>query len=318
MADKRPMDDLCRAVMFAPTLERADGADPATMPTLTGRFAVFNQWTEINSIFEGRFLERMAPGAFKKTIREGRDGMRVLFQHGQDPQIGDKPLGPIKDLREDAEGAYYEVPLLDTGYVRELIPGLEQNLYGASFRFRVVKEEVVEQPEPSDYNPTGLPERTVKEAQVKEFGPVTFPAYEGATAGVRSLTDEFIFARFAGAAADPERLEQLVEFARAIRPVEERTTADAEPEREAPIVINTSADGEPAGESPLPEEEPADEGHSEDGSRAEDDDTVPEDEVEQQDKDAPPTEPIIAVTPTRSYLTLDPKNHRKEEPWRLQ
>jgi phage head maturation protease len=78
------------------------------MPTMHGHFAVFNRWTEINSWFEGNFLERIAPGAFKKTFREKTP--KVLFQHGQDPQIGDKPLGPIESLAEDETGAAYEVP----------------------------------------------------------------------------------------------------------------------------------------------------------------------------------------------------------------
>ena len=43
----------------------------------------------------------------------------------------------------------------------------------------------------SDYNPKGLPERTVRDLHMPEFGPVTFPAYPGATAGMRSLTDRF-------------------------------------------------------------------------------------------------------------------------------
>ena len=38
----------------------------------------------------------------------------------------------------------------------------------------------------SAYNPQGLPERTVREVHMQEFGPVTFPAYAGATAGMRS------------------------------------------------------------------------------------------------------------------------------------
>jgi phage head maturation protease len=34
------------------------------MPTVSGHFAVFNRWTEIDSLFEGQFMERFAPGSF--------------------------------------------------------------------------------------------------------------------------------------------------------------------------------------------------------------------------------------------------------------
>ncbi len=183
-----PRDDLFRAVYPGVEL-RAEG--DGAMPVMTGHLAVFNEWTEINSIFEGRFLERLSPGAFTKTINENRDKMRVLFQHGNDPQVGDKPLGPISELREDDTGVNYEVPLLDTSYNRELLPGLQAGLYGASFRFRVMKEDVNRDAKKSAYNPEGLPERTISEVQMREFGPVTFPAYDGATAGIRSLTDVF-------------------------------------------------------------------------------------------------------------------------------
>jgi len=186
-----PTEDLYRAV-YEPQSVKLRADSEAGGPVMEGHFAVFNQWTEIDSVFEGRFLERVAPGAFRKTFKEQRERMRVLFQHGMDFQVGDKPLGPITDLREDDEGAYYEVPLLDAPYVREdILPGLRANLYGASFRFRVLREEIDDDPGTSDHNPHGLQERTIKEAQVMEFGPVTFPAYEGATAGVRSATDRF-------------------------------------------------------------------------------------------------------------------------------
>ena len=161
-------------------------------PVLSGHFAVFNQWTEIDSWFEGRFLERIAPGAFKKTMREQRDLLRILFQHGQDPQIADKPLAPIDELGEDEEGAFYAGEMLDTSYNRDLIPGLRAGQYGSSFRFQVLKEDRDEKPKPSNYNPTGLPERTIREVQLFEFGPVTFPAYPGASAGIRSMTDRFM------------------------------------------------------------------------------------------------------------------------------
>lgn len=185
---------------------RRDGGDDG-MPTMFGHFAVFNRWTEIDSWFEGNFLERISPGAFKKTFTENKDRIRALFQHGKDPQIGDKPLGRIQQLREDEEGGYYEVELLDTAYNRELLPGLEAGLYGASFRFEVMREEFDEKPEPSDDNPRGLPERTLKELRLFEFGPVTFPAYQEATAGVRALTDEFLFAEIC---RNPTRARELL------------------------------------------------------------------------------------------------------------
>lgn len=181
------------AALPRPALEtatRSDDPDVVEEPdgnTMFGHFAVFDEWTEINSMFEGHFLERVAPGAFRKTFRENRDAIKVLFQHGADPQIGDKPLGSIEELYEDERGAYYEVRLLDAAYVRDdLLPGLTAGVYGASFRFGVMREDFDQRPEISDYNPTGLPERTLKELRVPEFGPVTFPAYQSATAGVRN------------------------------------------------------------------------------------------------------------------------------------
>lgn len=204
-----PRDDLIRAIRPGVELRAVDDGAADAPPVMFGHFAVFNEWSEINSIWEGNFLERIAPGAFRKTFRENRADIKVLFQHGHDFQIGEKPLGPIDDLREDPTGAYYEVTLLDAPYVRnDIQPGLEAGVYGASFRFTVMRQEIVEDPGATDANPKGLPERTIKEVRLYEFGPVTFPAYPSATAGVRSLTDEFILGRFAH---KPERLRELVE-----------------------------------------------------------------------------------------------------------
>jgi Phage head maturation protease len=94
-------------------------------------------------------------------------------------------------LSEDETGPAYEVRLLDTGYNRDLVPGLRAGVYGASFRFRVREESWNDEPDTSDENPKAVPERTVTNAKVMEFGPVTFPANPEATAGVRSLTDQF-------------------------------------------------------------------------------------------------------------------------------
>lgn len=186
----------------------AQGAELRELPdgagsTLYGHFTPFDRWAEIDSFFEGNFMERTVKGAFKRTIAEQRDSMKVLFQHGRDPQIDKKPIGTIDVLREEAAGPYYEVSLLDAPYVRDtLLPGLRAKVYGASYKFRVMREEINEDPGISAHNPKGIPERTIKEAQVYEFGPVTFPAFPEASAGVRSGTDDYFLAGLA--AADPE------------------------------------------------------------------------------------------------------------------
>lgn len=224
-----PRDNLIRAMRGNIQL-RAAGSG---MPTLIGHLGVFNQWTRINSTWEGEFMERLAPGSFTKTFAENRAHMRVTLNHGSDPQAGDKPLGPIAELREDETGGYYEVPLLDTSYNRDIAPGLEANLYGSSWRASVMKEDFVQRTKASDYNPDALPERTIKELRVMEFGPVTFPAYEGATAGVRSLTDDFIVRQLMG---DPERLRELLKHYTSALPAGAEATHSAKKEA-APVAV---------------------------------------------------------------------------------
>ena len=188
--------DLVRAVSAKATLRAAadDTTDEtkADMPTMDVDFSVFNSWYEIDSWYEGQFMERTVSGSFKKTIKENRNNIKVLFDHGMDFQIGNKVLGPIEKLSEESDGPHAEVPLFDTTYNRDLLPGLEAGVYGSSFRFRVIKEEWNDEPGVSDHNPKGLPERSIKEVKLMEFGPVTFPANPESTAGVRSLTDEFL------------------------------------------------------------------------------------------------------------------------------
>lgn len=85
---------------------------------------------------------------------------------------------------QDDRGAYFEVPLLDSSYNRDLIPALERGLYGSSFRFRVMRVSIDERSARSSYNPEALPERTLREVKLFKLGPGTFPAYAGATAGL--------------------------------------------------------------------------------------------------------------------------------------
>lgn len=185
-----PAIDLVRALAARPEFRDAAAAAD-DLGTMAGHFSVFNSWYQVDSLWEGTFLEQVAPGAFADTIANDVEGMRVLFDHGFDPTVGNKVLGPIEALAEDKTGPAFEVPLFDTSYNRDLLPGLRAGVYGSSFRFRVLAESWDDEPKTSKANPKGVPERTIERAAVMEFGPVTFPANPAATAGMRSLTDQF-------------------------------------------------------------------------------------------------------------------------------
>lgn len=234
--------EVCRDLLRSVGVSRAQLNDNG-MPTMDGHFSMFNTWYEIDSWFEGRFLERIAPGAFRKTFKENGSRIRVLLEHGYDPTVGDKPLGVPRSLTEDELGAAYEVPLFDTSYNRDLVPALEAGAYGASFRFRVIKDEWVREPPRSDDNPEGLPERTIREVAVAEFGPTVFPASPTTTAGLRSATDRYYEAL---RARNPDRYDAIV---RSLN----RTAPPAAPQPvSTPAAESTGAEPEPA-----PEPQPA-------------------------------------------------------------
>jgi hypothetical protein len=64
--------------------------------------------------------------------------------------------------------------------------------YGASFRAKLIKARDDPMPRRSDYNPSRLPESVVTELQLREFGPTLLPAYAETSAGIRSLSDDFM------------------------------------------------------------------------------------------------------------------------------
>jgi len=238
-----PKDGLVRE--FADPRLEIRATSGMKMPTLFGYFIRFNEPTVIDS-WEGKFIEEIAPGAAKKTLKESRDSIKILFNHGYDPNIGEKPLAK-PELEEDAEGVRYEGELFDCEYCRELVPGLEAGQYGASFKFRVVKESFDEEPDPSDSNPDGLPVRVIEELKLYEGGPVVFPAYASASAGVRarSGTARVFLER---AKEDPTKVPELVElFTDWVRADPDRIRALLEESGET--VTTTSTDEDDTSES---------------------------------------------------------------------
>lgn len=204
-----PRDDLIRMVELPVSQVefRDEGGDGRLM---VGTPIVFNQWTEING-WEGNFMERVAPSSVTKTLAQSGDRVKVLFNHGFDPQIGDKPLGKPAVMEPRRAGLYTETPLARTSYNDDLIELMKAGaIDGMSFRFSVTKEDIAHPTEASDHNPAMLPERTIREMRLYEFGPVTFPAYEATTVGVRAR-EGFNMWRTAQSLVPPDRVSDILE-----------------------------------------------------------------------------------------------------------
>lgn len=150
------------------------------MRTIEGYVAVFNQ-PEMISDAAGEYQETIARGAFRYTLA-GRDPsvIRMQWDHGYDPAIGSVPVGEWVELVEDTHGLRGTGRLFDTPSTDRLRQALAAGVVtGASIRFRVPKGG-------ADYRMEGsIPARVVRQVNLLEAGPVLWPAYPGASVGVR-------------------------------------------------------------------------------------------------------------------------------------
>lgn len=195
-----PLNRLClRAVDFTPVSETERATEGSDGRTLEGYAAVFDTPTEINS-YEGKFSERIAGGAFRKTIRERKPVLQ--FDHGHDARTGSVPIGKIEELREDDAGLFISARLFDNPVVEPIRQAIEGGaISGMSFRFKVIRDEWVDGAGKAikdrselfdllyESGERGPLVRTIKEVQLFEAGPVVFPAYPETSVGVRSLSE---------------------------------------------------------------------------------------------------------------------------------
>lgn len=179
---------ITRSVEFRSTSEPGDGL------TLEGYAAVFNQDTEISS-WEGTFTERIAPGAFKKTLSERVPVMQ--FDHGRDPRTGTVPIGAFTDVHEDTHGLYVAARLHDNDLILPIRQAIASGaLTGMSFKFRVIQDawtdakgKPISADQAADEMYRGRHvSRTIREVALHEAGPVVSPAYAGTSVGVRNTT----------------------------------------------------------------------------------------------------------------------------------
>jgi HK97 family phage prohead protease len=146
--------------------------------TLEGYAAVFNEWTDIRD-WEGTYRERIAPGAFKKSLRDRTPVLQ--FEHGSHPLIGSLPLGTLSVAREDRNGLFVRARLSDNWLIQPVRDAIKDKaITGMSFRFRVVADHW-------EKDDAGDDTRTITEVELLELGPVVFPAYDQTSVAVRSL-----------------------------------------------------------------------------------------------------------------------------------
>mgnify|MGYP001305454619 CR=1 FL=1 len=152
------------------------GSDP---PKIVGYAAVFNQLSEDL----GGFREKIAPGAFKKTIQEA--DIRALWNHNPDYVLGRNKSGTLK-LEEDSHGLRYEVRPRRGGWIDDLIESIRRrDIQGNSFSFYVSDggDRWIKRDDGSYLR------EITRVAEVQDVGPVTLPAYRQTIVVARSVAE---------------------------------------------------------------------------------------------------------------------------------
>lgn len=125
----------------------------------------------------GGFIERVAPGAGAQSIRD--HDIVALANHDPNLLLGRKSAGTLS-IAEDERGGAYTITLPNTSVGRDWAELLRRrDVVGSSFGFRVHEDEWGEAED-------GRLLRTLKRFAIRDVGPVTFPAYLGTEAALRS------------------------------------------------------------------------------------------------------------------------------------
>jgi len=145
-----------------------------------GYAAVFDRWSEDL----GGFRERIAPGAFSRTLsergRSKRNPIKMFLNHNWDVVLGSTyGAEPTLRLTEDERGLFVDADLPDNAWGQPVRDAVQRgDISSMSFGFGVQHDEW-------DAERT---QRTLSEVKLYEVSPVTaWPAYPDTTASVRLL-----------------------------------------------------------------------------------------------------------------------------------
>lgn len=165
----------------APELRAAGDGKQPTISGYAARYYVPGDSTTEFLLWENA-VERIKPGAFDQALQSS--DVRALFNHDPNYVLGRNKSGTLQ-LASDDRGLSYEITPSNTTAYRDVAEMLARgDVSGSSFRFRVVDESWTKE--------NGLKVREIRSLELLDVGPVTFPAYEGASSSVRS---EFAEAR---------------------------------------------------------------------------------------------------------------------------
>lgn len=127
------------------------------------------------------FVERIAPGAFSRSLRNRKGDVRLYVNHNSDLVLASRRSGTLH-LEEDDRGLRVEADLPDTTYANDLRTLMRAGVVDRmSFGFSVRGRDG------DSWSEDGS-ERVLRSVVLHEVSVVTgFPAYEATTAAVRSL-----------------------------------------------------------------------------------------------------------------------------------
>lgn len=172
------------------SLEVRAASEPGKPLTIRGYAAVFYRAGDPSTEFERGegVVERIMPGAFDAALAE--DDVRCLNNHEEECVLGRRVPGGDKNtlrLGVDERGLWYECDLDPT---REPIyRSIERgDITGSSFSFACRTELGAKRGKDVWEEINGVIVRSIYDLTLLDVSPVTFPAYEGATAEARSVS----------------------------------------------------------------------------------------------------------------------------------
>ena len=150
--------------------------------TLRGLAAVYNSDSEDL----GGFIERIAPGAFKRSLDSAQD-VRGFWNHDSRLLLGRRSNGTLR-LNESTQGLEVEIDLPDTGFARDLAELTKRgDLDQMSFGFTLPGSSS-DSWEPHESNPR-LKRRTIHDLVLHEVSVVSMPAYPETSVAIRSMQE---------------------------------------------------------------------------------------------------------------------------------